>query len=325
MRKPLTGALMVNVLQAKDLDRPAVATKFGRPKTKAESTVVIKIEDTPRARTHPSRSDRWNEEFELHVDKANEVEVTIYDKQSANDSPIPIGLLWIRLSDVVEELRRKKAGQDVAGNAAWVTANKVKGGHGHSHSGSLSHVPPFNQPSAPVGQQMAEAYPGSAQPLPGPQQVDGITAWFAVEPEGQIQLHLNFGEHLACSCFFCQTEHDEYSQEQRAEEADGSRWSSWASRCCAQEKGRSARAERSQICAEAVLHRHPLRLLPRLPAQRGRHEVRRLQLCLSQKVFQQRCHQVYIQIQCRDCECLTSIQGSDTTDWIVLASAARFG
>lgn len=196
MRKPLTGALMISVIQAKDLDRPPVTTKFGRPKPKPESTVVIKIEDSPRARTHPSRTDRWQEDFEIHVDKANEVEVTIYDKQSASDTPIPIGLLWIRLSDVVEELRRKKAGQDAAGNAAWVTADKVKRekGHGHNQSGSFSGVPPFSQAEAPMGQQMAEHHPGTAAPMPGPSHVDGITAWFAVEPEGQIQLHLNFGK-----------------------------------------------------------------------------------------------------------------------------------
>lgn len=192
-RKPLSGALKIDVLQAKDLDRPPVASKFGRPKSRPESTVVIKIEDAPRARTHPSRNDRWNEEIELHVEKANEVEITIYDRPSASDTPTLIGLLWFRISDVVEEMRRKKAGQDSAGNAAWVTANAVKGGHGHSHSGSLNNVPPFSSAEAPVGQQLAQNPPGTVPPLPGQAQVDDIRAWFAVEPEGAIELRLNFG------------------------------------------------------------------------------------------------------------------------------------
>ncbi|KAA1134489.1 Serine/threonine kinase [Puccinia graminis f. sp. tritici] len=90
-----------------------------------ESIVVVKVEDTPRARTHPVRNDRWNEAFEIHVDKANELEVIIYDRaSSAQDSVIPIGVLWIRLSDVVEELRRKKFGLE--SGPGWVTAARVK-------------------------------------------------------------------------------------------------------------------------------------------------------------------------------------------------------
>lgn len=188
IRKPLTGALHISVLQARDLDRPPIASKFSRSaKTKPEAVVVIKIEDTPRARTHPVRNDRWGEDFVIHVDKANEVEVTIYDKASG-EMPIPIGLLWIRLSDVVEELRKRRVGQDASG-PGWVTAARVEGGGSNSMgSGSA-----FGS-DVPVGQQMNQAFPGSAVPgAPGSTaQPEGVNAWFAVEPEGQIQLQLNF-------------------------------------------------------------------------------------------------------------------------------------
>ena len=150
--------------------------------------MVIKIEDTPRARTHPSRTDRWNESFEIHVDKANEVEVILYDK-ATGEMPVPVGLLWLRLSDIVEELRRKKVGQEGAG-PGWVTANRVEGGNNSQDSTGQTFTG-----ETPVGQQMNQAYGNSGQILPAGQMIsnDGTSAWFAVEPEGQIQLSLNFG------------------------------------------------------------------------------------------------------------------------------------
>ncbi|KNZ50003.1 uncharacterized protein VP01_464g2 [Puccinia sorghi] len=120
-RRPLSGALQITIASAKDLDHAPLTSKKGI----TESIVVVKVEDTPRARTHPVRNDRWNEAFEIHVDKANELEVIIYDRaSSAQDSVIPIGVLWVRLSDVVEELRRKKIGLE--SGPGWVTAARVK-------------------------------------------------------------------------------------------------------------------------------------------------------------------------------------------------------
>lgn len=190
-RKPLSGTLQITVKAARDLDH--LPSNKRKP---METVVVVKVEDTPRARTHPSRTDRWNEEFELHVDKANEVEVTIYDKgPGANETPTPIGMLWIRLSDVVDELRRKKVGAEAG--AGWVTAAGVEGGHtppggatpGHHHSGSMggtldtpvaSHLPPDQQSAA-----LRAGLPSA---------IEGIDSWFTVEPAGQIDLHLNFSK-----------------------------------------------------------------------------------------------------------------------------------
>lgn len=190
LRRPLSGALNISVVQARELNRPPFANKRG--KAKPESVVVVKVEDTPRARTHPSRNDRWNENFEIHVDKANEVEVTIYDR-TAGEVPIPIGMLWIRLSDVVEALRRKKAGNE--SGPGWVTAGRVSGASAAA-GGSLGGL------DVPMGQQMPP--PQSSQPgfsaVAAPS--EGVEAWFAVEPEGAIQLNLNFGGSSASASTF---------------------------------------------------------------------------------------------------------------------------
>ena len=182
----MSGALQITVKSARDLDH--LPSNKRKP---TETVVVVKVEDTPRSRTHPSRTDRWNEDFELHVDKANEVEVTIYDKPPGTEPPTPIGMLWIRLSDLVDELRRKKVGAEAG--AGWVTApgldNGSAPGINHQHSGSMGGSQALDTPVAthlPSNAQSAALRPGTA--------VDGIDAWFTVEPAGQIDLHLNFSK-----------------------------------------------------------------------------------------------------------------------------------
>uniref|UniRef100_V5ESL7 Protein kinase n=1 Tax=Kalmanozyma brasiliensis (strain GHG001) TaxID=1365824 RepID=V5ESL7_KALBG len=184
LRKPLSGTLQISIRSARDIDHAPVprGTRSVR-----ESTVVIKVEDTPRARTHPSRTERWQEDFEIPVDNANELEVTVYDKLGSAH-PVPVGMLWIRISDIVEEQRKKKFGQvpDASQHGhgpsdGWVTADSV-------------------QPRASGGPYAATAGPGGVDgayntpagiPLPnGPS--DGVEAWFAVEPAGAIYLRLNF-------------------------------------------------------------------------------------------------------------------------------------
>ena len=154
----------------------------------------LKVEGTQRARSHPSRTDRWNEDFEIQVEKANEVEITIYDKQVSEPHPVPIGMLWIRITDLVEALRRQKVEQETS-QGGWVTATAAGAmgsggspgggdlfGYGHSHSGSGD----FSYGLAPPASRPGE-FP-STEP-------EGIDAWFAVEPAGAVSLRLNFGEH----------------------------------------------------------------------------------------------------------------------------------
>ncbi|KAI5475245.1 hypothetical protein MNV49_001691 [Pseudohyphozyma bogoriensis] len=184
LRKPLSGALQITIKSARDL---AHAPQPKRSKHPSETVIYVKVEDTPRARTHPSRTDRWNEDFEIHVDKANEVEVTIYDKVPGEGAPVPIGMLWLRLSDVVEELRRKKMGAEAG--PGWVTAARVnshQGSGGGSGSGGMlpgGSSGGFGAMDLPVPGAGAAGQGGST---------DGVDAWFAVEPEGAIALHLNF-------------------------------------------------------------------------------------------------------------------------------------
>jgi C2 domain len=178
MRRPLTGKLYVKVSAVKDVDH-ATTSRFSRS---PETYIVVKVEDIPRQKTKATRTDKWNEDFDIPVDKANEVEFTVYDKVA--DQSLPIGFLWVRISDIAEELRRRRIEQEVAGSG-WVSAEKAQ--MDSIGSGNQGRISPVRGET--VYQRQADGtVPSSTQN----QNEGGVEAWFALEPAGQIQLTLNF-------------------------------------------------------------------------------------------------------------------------------------
>jgi hypothetical protein len=186
MRKPLTGHLTMRIHAVKDVDH-AASSRFSRG---PETYVIVKVEDTIKARTKSTRNDRWPEEnFDIDIDKANEIELTVYDK--SGDRPIPIGMLWIRISDIAEEMRRKKIESEYNASG-WVSADKMSnGGPGrqdtHMSMGSQSQFSGAPHPG-PQGQPYGQA---SGAPPASPVMID---SWFALEPVGRIHLTMSFGK-----------------------------------------------------------------------------------------------------------------------------------
>ncbi|KAG6896271.1 hypothetical protein C0992_009394 [Termitomyces sp. T32_za158] len=184
--KPLSGILQVTVKGARELDHAPIPA-FGRIRS---SFVSLKVEGTQLAKSHPSRTDRWNEDFEITVDKANEVEIVVSDKQAGDSNGVPIGLLWIRIHDLVEALRRQKVGME-SGQGGWVTAGAMHGDGPQGHGAPGHGHPPSSDFNAPLGGGFSGASRGGPM-SPGPTTTDGIDAWFSVEPAGAIALRLNF-------------------------------------------------------------------------------------------------------------------------------------
>ncbi|OAA66575.1 protein kinase c [Niveomyces insectorum RCEF 264] len=205
MRKPLSGQLSIRIVAVKDVDH-APTGRFSRG---PDTFIAVKVEDNVAARTRLSRTDRWDNEFHsIEVDKANEIELTVYDKPG--EHAIPIGMLWVRISDIAEEIRRKRIEAEI-NSSGWVSADKM------SHNSSRVPPPQFPMnPQAQFGpppntpgsfspqtlhlqqqqQQQQQQPAGSmygAAPLQPPQlSPEPITGWFNLEPTGQIQLSLNF-------------------------------------------------------------------------------------------------------------------------------------
>lgn len=184
--KPLSGTLLVTVKGARELDHAPVVTS-GRARSSSkqvsESYVTLKVEGTQLAKSHPSRTDRWNEDFEITVDKANEVEIVVTDKTASDPNAAPIGLLWIRINDLVEALRRQRVGMD-NGQGGWVPAGAMPG----DNPAGMQMLHPTSDMNAPLG----DGPPRGSPMALGAPTAEGIDAWFAVEPAGAIALHLNF-------------------------------------------------------------------------------------------------------------------------------------
>ncbi|KAH7336912.1 hypothetical protein B0J17DRAFT_695528 [Rhizoctonia solani] len=191
LKKPMSGKLMISLTGAKHIEHPTLqaATRRASKPLAYETTVVIRIEGTPRAQSHPSRTDRWNEDFTIDVDKANEIEIALYDKavgSAATQPSTPIGFLWMRISDIVEAQRRQKVEMEV-GQGGWVTAGAMGGssvgpargsagaGLGGMGGGDMTIAP---LAGAPMG--------GGASAQ------EGISGVFTVEPEGAIAMTVSF-------------------------------------------------------------------------------------------------------------------------------------
>ena len=190
-RKPLSGHLSLRIHAVADVDHAAT----GRFSRGPETFVNIKVEDSIKGRTKPTRTDRWaDESHEFDIDKANEIEITVYDR--ANEHPLPIGMLWVRISDIAEEMRRKKVETELQ-NSGWVSADKMGGNAG---------IQPDLQFQPPPGQNFAGASgpgpggmrpqgsggAGAAQPQTGPVFIDD---WFSLEPVGRVHLTMSFVKH----------------------------------------------------------------------------------------------------------------------------------
>ncbi|KAI9821850.1 MAG: Serine/threonine kinase [Pycnora praestabilis] len=190
MRKPLSGHLSMRIHAVKDVDHAATG-RFARG---PETFVIMKVEDSFKGRTKPTRTDKWMDEIhDIDVDKANEIELTVYDK--AGDHPLPIGMLWIRISDIAEDMRRKKIETEF-NNSGWVSADRMESGAAPArqdsqfNNGPAEHYGAGGAPNSAQGQGFGntpDAAPG------GPLAID---AWFALEPVGQIHLTMSFAKQM---------------------------------------------------------------------------------------------------------------------------------
>lgn len=151
LRRPMTGVLFVRIISGRYLQH------LSEP----EAFVVCKIDGKFRSQTKFSRMDRWNEEFEFAVEKANELEIIIYNVQREGP-PVPIGLFWIPISELTDDLRKKNAG-----NTGWAPADAT-------------------------GQ--VQSAQTSALDLAQTTNTESVESWWKVEPTGEFLMRLKFGK-----------------------------------------------------------------------------------------------------------------------------------
>jgi hypothetical protein len=186
----LSGHLSLRIHAVADVDHAAT----GRFSRGPETFVNIKVEDAIKGRTKPTRNDKWIDELhEFTIDKANEIEITVYDK--TGDHLLPIGMLWVRISDIVEEMRRKKIESELQ-NSGWVSADMMGGNTGGIQPDLQFQPPPGSNSFGPGGPPTGSMRPpqgAGPQPQTGPVMIDD---WFSLEPVGRIRLTLSFSKRV---------------------------------------------------------------------------------------------------------------------------------
>ncbi|CCF59141.1 hypothetical protein KAFR_0G01080 [Kazachstania africana CBS 2517] len=177
-RKPLTGVLNIGITAIRDVDHIQSPMFAKSP----ETFITFKIDDTIKAQSKLSRNDRWNDEFQIQVSKGNEVEITVYDK--VNDVVTPVAIMWLLLSDIVEEIRKKKASQ-TNGEQRWVSASNIvsteSARSSHDHLNNDNRM--FTAETSGITDPATQANMGN--------QIT-TSQWFVLEPAGQILLNLGF-------------------------------------------------------------------------------------------------------------------------------------
>ncbi|RKP32768.1 kinase-like protein [Metschnikowia bicuspidata] len=175
-RKPLSGKLIVTVTCIRDVDH-ITSPVFNK---KAESVVALKIDDFEKVRTALSRTNKFNEDFTIPVDKANELEITVYDKSGAQW--VPVALTWILLSDIAEEIRKKKVANEM-GSDGWIPASHISSLTFLGPTPTISHAEPVN---------FSESSLSSHSKYDEKAKSTQVSTWLNLEPAGQILVTLTF-------------------------------------------------------------------------------------------------------------------------------------
>ena len=192
LRKPLSGHLTMRILAVQEVNH-ALTGRFARG---PETFVIIKVEDAFKGRTKSTRTDKWTDELHsIEIDKANEIELTVFDKSGTY--PTPVAMLWIRVSDIMEEMRRKKVEAELSGSQ-WMTADQIDRNPGSRGGPGQAHGPGSN---ISQGGGMRPPGAGGMQGLSQGEESDPnvIEAWFALEPVGSIKLAMSFSKWRAMS------------------------------------------------------------------------------------------------------------------------------
>ncbi|KAI9476389.1 MAG: kinase-like domain-containing protein [Benjaminiella poitrasii] len=175
-RRPVTGKLQLELIQARGLAH-APTRMFRMPDT----IVYVKIDGNVVFRSKLSRNDKWLDACETHVNKATEVEISIYDQEA--ERSLPIGIFWLKITDIAEGLRKKKIQQE--SGPGWVPAEVYqKQDQQETNDGELQ--------KQQLQQQQIKQQPSHVESTE-----DGIQAWFDVEPSGEMLLRVNFVREAA--------------------------------------------------------------------------------------------------------------------------------
>ncbi|AOA62299.1 Serine/threonine kinase [Komagataella phaffii CBS 7435] len=181
-KKPLSGTLSITINSIRDILH--VSSIFSK---KLETLVSIRIDDVEKARTKPTKNQRVNDSFQIHVEKGNELSLIVYDK--VGDTLTPVAMIWFLLSDIVEEIRKKKVDRELNATG-WMSASNLAGRPEQQQPQQLGSHPFDNQQG---NLQSLQTHTSHSNGDTDPAQLSA-SAWFVLAPAGQILLTMGFNK-----------------------------------------------------------------------------------------------------------------------------------
>ncbi|KAJ1942805.1 Serine/threonine kinase, partial [Linderina macrospora] len=184
LRRPITGKLQLRINRAMYLRRAPIRAPDNRG---AQQFIVVKVDGKNRGMTPIVRDGVFNHYFEVDVKKASEVELSIFER---GEQDFLVGLLWIRLSDIYEDIRKREIIAE--SSEGWATADQVARGEGGGPSASPGGAPYGHMHQGGGGGHPHQQLPGGSPGVPGNQAGPGVLSNWDVESQGQIELWVNF-------------------------------------------------------------------------------------------------------------------------------------
>ncbi|OLY77673.1 Protein kinase C-like 2 [Smittium mucronatum] len=164
LKRPLSGKLDIKVIAGRSLNRAPTRLKGIAP----ETYVQIKVDGAIKAVTKPSKTSQWNESFQLHLNKASEIEFCLIERV---EQDVLVGIMWIKLYDIQEDLRKQTKPETP--ELGWAPAD---------HLNDNDTV--FSSDGGITKSHDSSAYKPSGE--------TGIQSIWDVEPSGNLELWLNF-------------------------------------------------------------------------------------------------------------------------------------
>ncbi|KAI8588262.1 kinase-like domain-containing protein [Geranomyces variabilis] len=106
VRMKKTGRLRAKIIGATNLP--------GRRSAKDEIMAIVRVDGVIKHETKPTRN-QWQETIDIQVDKAQEVEIAVYDR-----SWTLLGLVWFRLWELEEDIKVKHGGAGDDVDETWL-------------------------------------------------------------------------------------------------------------------------------------------------------------------------------------------------------------
>ncbi|KAJ3217237.1 Serine/threonine kinase [Dinochytrium kinnereticum] len=175
-RRPLSGRLKIRLMAATGLPN--------KKSHRSDIYAVIKVDGVQKAKTKYSKS-KWAEDFDIYVEKAQEVELCVAEKGGT-----VLSLVWFKLAEL----------EEMANAANSARSQSTSDTHIYSHGLSSGGLPVTSSMGAHKGG--AEFGNGSAHQVHDAPEVSSPTSngmtpfsfdtWLDMEPAGQLAVRLSF-------------------------------------------------------------------------------------------------------------------------------------